>query len=245
MVVVRQSSSPAWIANGNAYELIDENTYDYLQNRYISINDTCRAQRDAWISQVFPHSAMFNFSDDDTKGLSRYPDGYGVLIVGGNDISRMGRYLKANRSAISGVVKICVTTGANAHKRAQALMAGFDDVFDSEKMQPAEAIARVDAMRRRYIAAIEMDNEKVKNDRIMNEWVQTERLTDRERAIIETMLADKSNFVSYAKVQQLCSDFHSQISFENVKVIVCNLRKKLKPGVRIIAQAHKGYMLLR
>lgn len=188
---------------------------------------------------------MFNFSDEDTRGLSRYPDGYGVLVIGGNDIARMGRYLKSHRSAISGVVKICVTTGANAHKRAQALMAGFDDVFDSEKMQPSEAIARVDAMRRRYLTAIEMDNEKVKSDRIMNEFVHSEKLTERERAIIENMLADKGNFISYAKVQQLCSDYHNQITFENVKVIVCNLRKKLKPGVRITAQAHKGYMLLR
>lgn len=245
MVVVRHGASAAQPAVNALLDAPDENTYEYLENRCVSINDTWRPQRDAWLKDVFPGAVTFNFSDDDTKALSRYPNGYGALIVGGNDVARMGRFLKANRAALNGVVKICLTCGSNAQKRAQALHAGFDDVFDVEKMQAAEAIARIDAMRRRYQAAIEMDNSKIKNDRILGEYVNVERLTDRERAIMENLIADKSRFISYSKVQQLCSDFHSQISFENVKVIICNLRKKLKPGVRIIAQPHKGYMLQR
>jgi hypothetical protein len=245
MVVVRHSSSAALAAASAVLSTPDEYTYEYLENRYISINDTWRPQRDAWLMEVFPSAVTFNFSDDDTKVLSRYPNGYGALIVGGNDIARMGRFLKANRSAINGVVKICLTCGSNAQKRAQALHAGFDDVFDIEKMQAAEASARIDAMRRRYQSAIELDNSKIRNDRMLNEYVNVERLTDRERAIMENLIADKNNFISYSKVQQLCSDFHSHISFENVKVIVCNLRKKLKSGVKIISQPHKGYMLLR
>lgn len=251
MVVVRQGLSVAIAGAGEGFGSLGPDTHgefeshDGLASRYISINDTSRSQRDAWLEGAFPSAQVFSFADDDTKALSRHPDGYGVLIVGGNDIARMARFLKANRAAISGVVKICVTSGSNAQKRAMALHAGFDDVFDSEKMQGIEAAARIEAMRRRYLSAIESGNEKLRSDRLMGEYVAVERLTERERAIVTAMLADNNHFVSYAKVQQLCSDFHSHISFENVKVIICNLRKKLKPGVRIIAQPHKGYMLLR
>ncbi|MEN9683656.1 MAG: hypothetical protein RLZZ427_1407 [Pseudomonadota bacterium] len=245
MVVVRHGASAVLVHGSSALDVPDQDTYEYLENRYISINDTFRAQRDAWLEEYFPGVVAFNFSDDDTKALSRYPNGYGVLVVGGNDVARMGRFLKANRAALSGVVKICLTCGSTAQKRAQALHAGFDDVFDIEKMQGVEAVARVQAMRRRYQSAIELDNSKIKTDRVVNEYAAVERLTDRERAIMEVLIADKHNFISYAKVQQICSDFHNQISFENVKVIICNLRKKLKDGVRIIAQPHKGYLLLR
>lgn len=244
MVVVRQGSSAAVALVGSG-TLPDGDAFEYLNNRYISISDSYRAQRDAWVADALPQTPVFAFSDDDTRALSRYPEGYGVLIVGGNDVARMGRFLKANKAAISGVVKICLMCGANAQKRAAALHAGFDDVFDVEKIHGAEAAARIEAMRRRYLSAIETDNAKLRSDRTLNEFVMIDRLTERERAIVEAMIADKNRFVSYAKVQQLCSDFHNQISFENVKVIICNLRKKLKSGVRIVAQPHKGYLLLR
>ena len=51
------------------------------------------------------------------------------------------------------MVKICVTSGSNAQKRAMALHAGFDDVFDSEKMQGVEAAARIEAIDAAGLAA--------------------------------------------------------------------------------------------
>ena len=102
-------------------------------------------------------------------------------------------------------------------------MAGFDDVFDVQKLQAEEAYARIDAMRRRYQSAIDLDNEKSNSDRSIREVAAIDRLTGRERNIIETLLSDKNNFISYSKVQQICSDYHHDISMENAKVIICNL----------------------
>lgn len=216
----------------------------YLHYRYLSMKDAYRAQRDDWVENAFPGMATYSFADEDTNHLSRSRENYDGLIVGGNDVTRMARFLKANRSAVAGVVKICLMHGANAQKRAQALMAGFDDVFDVEKMRVEEAVARLDSIERRYRAAAEANNEQARIDRLLRDIAEVDRLTDRERLILETFLKTGNRQLAYFKIQSLCSTFHAEVSFENVKVIVCNLRKKLRDGVRIEAKAGEGYRLI-
>lgn len=220
------------------------NSDKYVLYRYMSINDAYRGRRDDWVQRVFPGAARFAFADDDTNGLSRSREGYDGLIIGGNDVTRMGRFLKANRNALAGVVKICLMCGSNAQKRAQALMAGFDDVFDIAKLHPVEAAARMAAIAARYQTAKEASSEQARIHRQLRQVADIDRLTDRERLILETILRTRGRFLSYFKIQALCSSYGHEITLENVKVIICNLRKKLNAGVRIVAKSGEGYTII-
>lgn len=245
MVVVRHS---AFTRTTNIAEFADhkaESEHNFIVTKYLSMKDSCRFERDAWASRVFPHGMTCNFSDDGVESLSRHPMSYDVLIIGGNDVSRIGRFLKANRALVSGVVKICLMHGANAQRRAQALMAGFDDVLDSEKMQVEEAVARVSALHRRYGETLKKGLERARGDMLLNQYAEANKLTARERSILTEMISGGRNFISYSAIQRLCSDFHRPVSIGNVKVIICNLRKKLRRGVKIVAEAHRGYRLER
>lgn len=221
------------------------NTHSGMDFRYFYLNDSVRFRRDPWVEQIFPGIAKFALADDDTSGLSRSREGYDGLVVGGNDVPRLARFLRVNRNALAGVVKICVMVGANAHKRAQALMAGFDDVLDPEKMRPEEAIARIGAIARRYRMAIEFNNERARIEREIRKIANADRLTDRERMLLEAFIESSGEFLSYYQIQNMLSNYVDEISLENVKVIVCNLRKKMKGGTRICAKVGSGYALVR
>lgn len=214
-----------------------------LRVRCVCLRDTARAKRDAWLAQVFPEATVRSFADNGTEALSRHPDGYDVIIFSGNDVGRIARFIKANADLVSDVVKICVTYRASVQRRAQALMAGFDDVYDCEKMPVEEALARTKAIHRRYCFSRGQLSEQDRLDALLNEYTKDHRLTVREKRILEHLVLSNDNFISYNKIQQLCADRGGSISNAHVKVLICNLRKKLKPGVRITAKTHQGYVL--
>lgn len=237
-----EASSPP--SGPHPYELSGD-TYNAMRVRYFYINDSVRFRRDPWVEKIFPGIQKFAFVDDDTSGLSRSREGYDCLVIGGNDVPRLARFLRVNRNALSGVVMICVMVGANAHKRAQALMAGFDDVLDPDRMRPEEAVARVEAIVRRYQMTIESNNERARIEREMRKIANVDRLTDRERLLLEAFLQANGGFLSYFRIQSMLSTYIDEITLENVKVIVCNLRKKLKQDTKIKAKVGDGYSLIK
>lgn len=213
--------------------------------RYFYLNDGVRLRRDAWVDRVFPGIARFPLVEGDTSGLSRSRENYDGLVIGGNDVPRLAKFLRLNSNALLGVVKICVLVGANAQKRAQALMAGFDDVLDPDKMRIEEAQARIDAIVRRYRMALEFNNARERIEREMRRVADVDRLTSRERMLLEAFLQSNGEFLSYHRIQSLLSSYLDEISLENVKVIICNLRKKLREGNKIRAKTGSGYALER
>lgn len=211
--------------------------------RYLSFNDPSKALRDAWMTLTFGSHDNHAFIEGATSHLSVANSDFDALVVGGNDVRRMARIVRGGDAILNRRVKIALVGGGNAQRRAQLITAGFDDVFDAEKMHPAEAVARIGAIWRRYQMRFAQeratDQQETRLARICNPHV----LTRRERRLLLLLLAAKDHFASYGNLRREISEYHEEISVEYLKVIVCLVRRKLTPGVRIVSVPLKGYQL--
>ena len=118
--------------------------------RFVSIRDGGADEREAWLLEAFPDYRAFEYIENETSSISTREGDFNILVFGGNDIARMRRFLKQNHGLLINRVKICLMRGSDARRRAAALMAGFDDVFDTMKSQPLEGLARAHSIWRRY-----------------------------------------------------------------------------------------------
>ena len=213
------------------------------QVRYLSFNDPSKGLRDAWMTMTFGSCDSHGFIEGATNHLSVANSDFDALVVGGNDVRRMARIVRGGDAILNRRVKIALVGGGNAQRRAQLITAGFDDVFDAEKMHPAEAVARIGAIWRRYQMRFAQeraaDQQETQLARICNPHV----LTRRERRLLLLLLGARDHFASYGSLRREISEYHEEISVEYLKVIVCLVRRKLAAGVRIVSVPLKGYQL--
>jgi len=176
-----------------------------------------------------------------THYFSTAEDDFDVMIFGGNDAVRASRFLKDGRPILNRRLKILLMTNSTPLRRAMALNAGFDDVFDTNRTKPAEAVARITAMWARYDARVRSEL-AARTSRTRIEVVANfEALTVRERNILEILLGRKGGVVPYAFLQSELGAPPEGISFTHLKVIICELRKKLRAQYKISARALLGY----
>lgn len=211
---------------------------------YLSMNDSSQTDRDEWMQQTFPQVQVFPFSLTSTSGISRAKTDYEVIAVGGSDVPRAIKFLKDNYAAVRSLIKIAVLHDSRATKRAKLLLAGYDDVFDVSKLRREEARARILSMRSRYATAQETVDREVNTSATLASIAHVGRLGKRERMILLELIAAPSHFCSYGLLQATISDWGDEISANNLKVIISNLRKKLRTGCAILSRTNAGYELI-
>lgn len=211
--------------------------------RYVSLHDAQRGRREDWLGNVLESWEEFPFGDDDGNCLSIAFSRYDALIVGGNDTRRISRLVRPRQAILSRKLKICLVSDILPQRRAQVLMAGFDDVFDVVRMHPVEAVARMRAMWRRYALRLGRDQAAQAEALQIDGVAHLALLTPRERALLLALLG-RDGCVSYAVLRAAISTYHEPVTLTNLKVAISHLRKKLRPGVRVIAHARQGYELL-
>ncbi|MEO0063054.1 MAG: hypothetical protein RLZZ08_1614 [Pseudomonadota bacterium] len=211
--------------------------------RYVTLNDPSRAMRDAWMTCTFADFEQHAFVDGATSYLSVATSNFDALFIGGNDVRRMVKIIRGGSTMLSRRMKIALVSGANAQRRAQLISAGFDDVFDPEKTHMLEAQARVAAIWRRYTLRFEKERQESQNETLLSRICNPHKLTDREKRLLLMLMKSKDSFVSYNTIRREISDYYEEIGLDYLKVIVCLLRRKLVPGVRIVARTLQGYQL--
>jgi len=211
--------------------------------RYLAFNDPTKAQREAWLALAFDDIEQFPYSDTGTSYLSVATRGFDGLLVGGNDIQRMTRIIRRGGAMLARRMKVALVSGANSPRRAQLIAAGFDDVFDAEKTHPMEARARAMAIWRRYLMRFDQERIEAQNETLLSRICNPYKLSPREKKVLLLLLKSEGNFATYAALKREVSDYHEEISDKYLKVIVCLLRRKLIPGVRIVSRTLKGYSL--
>ncbi|MEO0063055.1 MAG: hypothetical protein RLZZ08_1615 [Pseudomonadota bacterium] len=211
--------------------------------RYLSLNDTSKHLRDAWMTLTFGDHEPHAFVDGVTSHLSVALTEFDALVVGGNDVRRMIRTIRTGEAILNRRVKVALVAGGNAQRRAQLISAGFDDVFDVERMHPAEAAARIMAIWRRYQMRFEQERVDEQQETLLARICSPHTLTRRERRLLLLLLNARDNFASYSSLRRDICTYHEEISVEYLKVIVCLVRRKMAPGVRIVSVPLKGYKL--
>lgn len=216
----------------------------HLKVRYLTLNDQYSLIRKRWIQDVFSNYSEFDYSENATNFISIADDDFDVIIIGGDDIRRVNKILKMNQAIINRRLKISVMARSNAQRRAQVLSAGFDDVMDIVRVAPPEAVARISSMWMRYQARFFNENrEKILNSRI-EKFADLRDLSPRERKIMAAFVENDRNCISYFSLRQLSSEGYDIITYENLKVIISKLRRKLRKNVNIRSVPLRGYELV-
>jgi len=218
------------------------------------LNDRFCDDRAAWANAIFPDAETYSLTDFAKAISPARTTAFDVLIMGGNDMVRIASVLRAHDVLLLKVIKIALGSDLSPRRRAQALTAGFDDVFDSAKMQPEEAVARLRAIHRRYALngarPHEEQNEAlVHRQQLANQASVVDcvapgmRLSRQEHELLCLLVSKRGNTVRYQALQNNMRTYFEPPSFEHLKVSICTLRKKLRSEVKIIATAKQGYRL--
>lgn len=213
------------------------------QIRYLSMNDLHREARDAWLQSAFPSFEHYTFVDLETRFLSVAEQDYEVLIIGGNDPVRAARFLRINRPILARKVKVALMHGSLASKRAKALNAGFDDVFDSARMGPEEAEARCAAILSRYRAAAHQARAEQELTSSLERIAHLHLLGKRERHLLTLLAARLGEPVSHYKLRTELSNGNDEMSYNYLKVLASNLRAKLKAPYVLVPGGQGSYKI--
>ena len=213
--------------------------------RYLSTNDQFRCSRDLFLRSLFDRLLTKTFSDDETHFLSRATDDYDILVVGGNDPTRMGRFLRANRPLLNTVVKIAIMQNSTPPRRARLLNYGFDDVLDSAKMSTNEARARMISISGHYELFRNALNSFHEKKTLVAHICNPSDLTTREFDVLFILSRSAGAAVS---TRHLCREIdpvdHGKFK-RSVQVIISNIRRKIRPQFRIEANYQGGYRLYK
>ncbi|MEO0030942.1 MAG: hypothetical protein RIS94_700 [Pseudomonadota bacterium] len=218
-------------------------TRSELAVRYVSLHDSQRARREDWLATVFDEWDEYPFGEDDANCLSIAFSRYDALVVGGNDTRRISRLIRPRQAILSRKLKICLVSDLHPQRRAQLMLAGFDDVFDITRLHPVEAVARVRAMWRRYEMRLGSDHAAQAEALQIDAVAHHALLTPRERSLLLALLS-RQGIVPYIVLRGCISNDHEHVTLTNLKVAISHLRKKLRAGVRIVSHARQGYELL-
>lgn len=237
----KDNSQPA--LENQILDLFEDFGRENISIRYVSMNDPARVLREQWMTRTFRNYEEFDFADHDTRFFSSINADYNVLIVGGNDPARIGSLIRLNRPALANKIKICLMNRSNSHKRARVLGHGFDDVIDITRVSPAEALARILAIRRRHQISADKAGRELELELRLGQVCQLEGLPARQRQAIEMLYRQKGRVVCYDALIDEISGFRGGITPANLKVIICKLRKALVGEARIVSRARTGYCL--
>lgn len=213
------------------------------QIRYLTMNDLHRDVRDAWLRSAFDKVEQHTFVDLETRFLSIAEQDYEALIIGGNDPVRMARFLRINRPILARKVKIALMHGSLASKRAKALNAGFDDVFDSARMSPEEAAARCAAILARYRAAAHQARAEQELASSLERIAHLHLLGKRERQLLTLLATRLGEPVSHYKLRTELSNGNDEMSYNYLKVLASNLRAKLKSPYVLVPGGQGSYKI--
>ena len=216
-----------------------------LSVRYISTNDQDKPNRDKYIHSIFDTVSQRTFADDETFLLSRASADYDVLLIGGSDPVRMGRFIRANRALLNGIALIAVVTGSTPARRARLLNVGFDDVLDIVRTPESEARARINAIVNNYASARHAHSTAEQMASALEPICNPNNLAPREFALLWIMAENQGKAIPVAQMARQL-DHHDPAQFRrSIKVTMSNLRRKLLPDWSIRSDLHGGYGLYR
>ncbi|MBU6268900.1 MAG: winged helix-turn-helix domain-containing protein [Sphingomonadales bacterium] len=222
----------------------DPITVGEMRTRYLAFHDTGSDNRTQWMRQVFQFHEDFAYSPDETAFLSSALSGFDVLVIGGNDVRRIGPLHRRNRALLQNRMTVCLMKGSTPQRRAQLLYSGFDDVMDVEKTTPSEGIARFRAMLSRLHLQRAKAAAVVRASELLAPACRVELLTPKETRMLSALMERPGRPVSSVRLQAEASRNHHPITDLNLKVSISYLRRKLLPGVRILNTSEGGYVLL-
>lgn len=216
---------------------------DESKIRYISTHDVARIYRKKWLSEINVRYDEVDFSITPEIALSSVNRSFDIAIFGSDDTLRLATYIKQHRSLLRGKVAVCLTTKSTAQKRAKLIMSGFDDVFDTNRVHPIEGAARMSSILARYAISREQISRLNDEEVLLSGIANARYLTDKQLRVFRHLVFSPSRSASYRVLCDVAGD-GPPISMVNLKVIIHNIRKLLKPGFKVKSNRQSHYTLI-
>lgn len=212
------------------------------QLRLIELPDRRKAARRSWLDLFITCSQKFNYSHNSFGFLSQAEAGLSILFVSSDDLRRLHAIIRELRAMLPSKGIVPVLSQSSPEISIGLLQRGADDVLHCE-MDWREAIGRVHALQTRLRWREEKYRREVdKQNRFELELhaLTRSRLTPKEQKVLVRLTRRPGRAVPYYALKD-CGDFES---LNCVKVVICNLRKKLAPGVAIRNESGFGYRIV-
>lgn len=164
----------------------------------------------------------------------------GILVISSFSAIRASRFIANFGADFQGRPKIFLTIDSSPRARSLALRAGFDAVFDTEKDSDILAISNLIAIKRRYGFAESALVQSVGETDALNAISYIDKLSRRQAIILKALLDSPGQLVSMTTLQTELSLSDEPISENQLKVLITQTRKKLRPGALIINSSRLG-----
>lgn len=217
--------------------------YIGLRIRYISMSDSGSDQRREWVDRSLLHYTTYDFNTRPDILMSTAITDYDVVIFGGEDQRRIADFMKSQAPMMINKVKICICVKSDPKRRAKLIAAGFDDVIDTGRTHHIEFIARIYAIWRRYKYNAESRMQDNELGSMLARVSYLQKIPPKQRAVLVHLIKSRHQSATYNSLRIAASSDTSEISNENLKVIISNLRKFLRPGFRIVSDRSSSYRL--
>lgn len=204
------------------------------------VPDKTADAREAWFTRLNPRSRPIRLKAGMTS-LPHIPKRAAVVILHGEDPLQLLALIQESNDLLSGRIRIALCTKSLPQERALLLHAGFDDVFDLDMAQE-EALARIEAMNRRRSL---QQGQPTIDDRLrarIRSYVLT-RLTPREYRLMALLVSRPGKSVPVDDLARYTGGAGQPTKSTVLQVMICRLRKKLKPGHAIVSTNQDGYLL--
>lgn len=210
--------------------------------KYIYISDPQAEERDAAILEAFSMSPVQKYRlMFDT--LPRPFERADIVIVGGNDASRLGSFMKVNVPLLRHIPTIALAYNMLPKRRADLLNLGYDDVVNLKGAGIEELQARVLAITERYrITQLKSSNEE-EFFQTASQYCDLEGLFMSQKRILRALIEAPGRFCTHTALAKVASREHSDMSGAHLRVLIHKIRPKLKPGYSINSVHGEGYRL--
>ena len=183
-----------------------------------------------WLNFIAPKHDVCTVSESYVADITPTRQEYDILIVVGRDTRRLQRLIRLYAPALTNKPKIAILVGGMPSERSKLLHSGYDDVFD-QRMPVPEAQARILAHHRRYRITSGESSAKDPASFDLSQWCDAP-LTAREQEVLSALVQKTPEPVLIYYLQKSLSG-KRELASSSVRVLVSNIRSKLKPGVSI------------
>jgi DNA-binding response OmpR family regulator len=206
----------------------------------IDINDQNSTQRIEWLRNSEIEFQLIELDPFEFAEFSFDFQKFSIVVISSDIMKRANVFIKRFSHKLRYNTKVNISSNTNPKDRAAILNAGFDTIVDISSDIDIEVMARIIAIQRRYGLTQQAVVEEVAATDTLASLTYMAQLNRRHTIIIETMIAEKNGIVKTEELKRILSLNHEPISENQVKVLVSQTRRRLRPGVRIVSLRKVG-----
>lgn len=233
-------------------ELLDEASMpsDQLSGgvRVLQFPDRGMVAREQWLQTCIPSREEYRFRAGEVRYLAQADQAFAVLVLSGDDCAKLLRALRDTRKLFANKIVVPFLSHSAPHDRALLLRRGADDVLHLG-LSPQEGAVRLAALIRRQRwassqqAEAELATERAAAAVAELQWLCPGPIGRQGRQVLAVLFAQFGKVVSRLSLSSAARTSSHWPSERQLHVIICSIRKHLRPPFLIETLRGEGFRL--